>query len=88
MELLHTLVFQTLDYISNKNKKYVLLLLTSNFRLFCWIGLWHAICVYLNRRDKQGSSSDGNQEKAHSGNEGDDCEVCKWALKFVTLNTT
>ncbi|XP_077090415.1 condensin-2 complex subunit H2 isoform X2 [Siphateles boraxobius] len=46
VELLHTLVFQTLDYISNKNKK----------------------------RDKQGSSSDGNQEKAHSGNEGDDCE--------------
>ncbi|RXN17783.1 condensin-2 complex subunit H2-like protein [Labeo rohita] len=46
VELLHTLVFQTLDYISNKNKK----------------------------RDKQGSSSDGNQEKAPSGNEGDDCE--------------
>ncbi|XP_073694766.1 condensin-2 complex subunit H2 [Garra rufa] len=46
VELLHTLVFQTLDYISNKNKK----------------------------RDKQGSSSDGNQEKAPSGNEGDNCE--------------
>ncbi|XP_059367223.1 condensin-2 complex subunit H2 [Carassius carassius] len=46
VELLHTLVFQTLDYISNKNKK----------------------------RDQQGSSSDGNQEKNPSGNEGDDCE--------------
>ncbi|XP_016351476.1 condensin-2 complex subunit H2 [Sinocyclocheilus anshuiensis] len=46
VELLHTLVFQTLDYISNKNKK----------------------------RDKQGSSSDGNQEKNPSGNEGNDCE--------------
>ncbi|KAA0721039.1 Condensin-2 complex subunit H2 [Triplophysa tibetana] len=44
VELLHTLVFQTLDYISNKNKK----------------------------RDKQGSSADGNQDNA--GNEEDDCE--------------
>jgi len=64
------------------------MLLTSNFCLFSWIGLSHAIYVYLNRRDKQSSSSDGNQEKAHSGNEGDDCEVCKWALTLVTLNTT
>ncbi|XP_016091693.1 condensin-2 complex subunit H2-like [Sinocyclocheilus grahami] len=46
VELLHTLVFQTLDYISNKNKK----------------------------RNKQGSSSDGNHEDAPSGNEDDDCE--------------
>ncbi|XP_016311025.1 condensin-2 complex subunit H2-like [Sinocyclocheilus anshuiensis] len=46
VELLHTLVFQTLDYISNKNKK----------------------------RNKQGSSSDGNHEDATSGNEDDDCE--------------
>ncbi|XP_043093848.1 condensin-2 complex subunit H2 [Puntigrus tetrazona] len=46
VELLHTLVFQTLDYISNKNKK----------------------------RDKQGSSSDANQENAPSGDEGDGCE--------------
>ncbi|XP_056604113.1 condensin-2 complex subunit H2 isoform X2 [Triplophysa dalaica] len=46
VELLHTLVFQTLDYISNKNKK----------------------------RDKQGSSADGNQDKASAGNEEDDCE--------------
>ncbi|XP_073724048.1 condensin-2 complex subunit H2 [Misgurnus anguillicaudatus] len=46
VELLHTLVFQTLDYISNKNKK----------------------------RDKQGSSDDGSQDKAAAGNEEDDCE--------------
>uniref|UniRef100_A0A9J8C071 Condensin-2 complex subunit H2 n=1 Tax=Cyprinus carpio carpio TaxID=630221 RepID=A0A9J8C071_CYPCA len=46
VELLHTLVFQTLDYISDKNKK----------------------------RNKQGSSSDGNHEEAPSGNVDDDCE--------------
>ncbi len=34
-------------------------------------------CLYFNRRDKQGSSSDGNHEKSPSGNEGDDCEVRK-----------
>ncbi|XP_051974902.1 condensin-2 complex subunit H2-like [Xyrauchen texanus] len=47
VELLHTLVFQTLDYISNKNK---------------------------NKRDKQGSSADGNQDKSPSGDREDDCE--------------
>ncbi|XP_051977050.1 condensin-2 complex subunit H2-like [Xyrauchen texanus] len=45
VELLHTLVFQTLDYISNKSK-----------------------------RDKQGSSAEGNQDKSPSGNNDDDCE--------------
>lgn len=46
----------------------------------------HAICLYFNRRNKQGSSSDGNHEEAPSGNVDDDCEVRKGAKRLVNLN--
>ncbi len=64
----------------------MLLSRTSSFCLFCRIGCCHVFCLYFNRRDKQGSSSDGNQDKSPSGNEGDDCEVRKWAIVVLNLN--
>lgn len=39
------------------------------------------VLLYFNRRDKQGSSADGNQDTASAGNEEDDCEV--WELSIA-----
>lgn len=45
------------------------------------------VLLYRNRRDKQGSSADGNEDKASAGNEEDDCEVCELSITSSTYNS-